>query len=62
MELKKITALLLALLLVFALAACETKPDAPEDSHLDWTYFQKARNLGAVSEDGCYYIYMGLLY
>ena len=61
MKLKKMTALLLALLLVFALAACETKPDTSQDSHLDWVYIPSSSNNGAVTKDGCYYIYMGLL-
>ena len=60
---KRIAALLLALLLVFALAACEAKPDASQDNHLDWVYILGAGNQGsAVTKDGCYYIYMALLY
>ena len=62
MKLRKITTFVLTLLLLFALAACEKKPDVSKDNHLDWTYIQSSGNLGAVTEDGCYYIYMGLLY
>ena len=55
MKLKKITALLLALLLVSALTACETKPGTPQDNHLDWVYVPETAEMGAVSENGYYY-------
>ena len=61
MKLKKITALLLALLLVSALTACETKPDTSQNSHLDWVYFQSTGNMGAITENGYYYKHDGLL-
>ena len=58
---KRIVALLLTVLLMSALTACETKPDTPQDSHLDWVYVPEAANLGAVSENGYYYRHNGLL-
>ena len=60
MKLKKMTALLLALLLVFALTACDTKPDASKDSHLDWVS-ALGTNMGVLTEDGYYYSGNGVL-
>ena len=61
MKLKKITALVLTLLLLFALAACEKKPDASKDNHLDWIYTSGTANYGALTEDGYYYRGNGVL-
>ena len=54
MKLKKITALLLALLFVSALTACDTKSDVSQDNHLDWVYVAGSANDGALTENGYY--------
>ena len=58
---KRIVALLLIAMLMSALTACDTKPDTPQDSHLDWVYIQSPVNEGAVTENGYYYRYKGVL-
>ena len=58
---KRIVALLLVVMLMSALTACDTKPDTPQDSHLDWVYVIKTRNDGAVTKDGYYYSDGGIL-
>ena len=58
---KRIITLLLTVLLMSALTACETKPGTPQDNHLDWVYVPETAEMGAVSENGYYYRHNGFL-